>query len=91
MKRIANAVAVQTVLYATSPKVKIKIVDYDNSYDLSQKQNGKEKFFGKAGELIGAYQFSRETEAEVQHVGLEVIDGEPVLVFSVITKFEQYK
>lgn len=90
MKRIANAVAVQTILYATNPKSKVKIVDYDNDYDLSQKQNGKEKFFGKVSDLIG-YQFSRETEAEVHYVNMEIIDGEPVLVFSVITKFEQYK
>lgn len=91
MKRIANNVAVQTVLYVTSPKAKVKIVDYDNEYDLSVKQNGKEKFFGKVSELIGAYQLARETEAELKDMRTEFINDEAVIVFSVTTKLEEYK
>lgn len=91
MKRIANAVAVQTVLYTINPRTKVKIVDYENEFDLSAKQNGKEKFFGKAHELIGAYQLSRETHAEMRGMGVEVVDGEPIVVFSVITRFEEYR
>ena len=91
MKRIANNVAVQTILYTINPQTKVKIVDYENTYDLSNRQNGKEKFFGKAFNLIGAYKLYRETEATLHGTNVEMIDGEPVIVFSVCTKFEEYK
>lgn len=48
MKRIAENVALQTVLYFVGGLKMVKIIDYKNGYEASINGSGKVVFFGKA-------------------------------------------
>ena len=65
---------------------KIKILDFENSYDLSAEQNGKVVFEGSEKDFIG-WQYAKYRESELWGTRLE----EDTIVFKICTKFEQYK
>lgn len=86
MKRIANDVAVATVLYTISGLQSVKIIDYSTQYDCDYNKNGEVVYDGLVKDLYG-YKMAKYTEAKVQ--GISIVDG--TIVFDVFTKFEQYK
>lgn len=86
MKRIANDVAVATICYVMYGSQKIKIVDYESTYACSNKKNGVVVYDGTVLDSLG-YKYTKYFEAKCY--GLEVEDDK--IVFSVVTKFEQYK
>ena len=86
MKRIANDVAVATVLYTIGGLQSVKIVDYPTQYDCDYSKNGTVVYDGLAKDLYG-YRMAKYTDAKVQ--GIKIEDG--AIVFDVLTKFEQYK
>lgn len=82
MKKIANKVALQTVLYVISGLQKIRVVDRDNDW----KKSGTVIFEGKYNDWPVREQLNKWMYASVH--GIE-IDGD-TLVFQIITKYEQY-
>lgn len=86
MKRIANDVAVISVLYTISGLQNVKIVDYQTQYDCDYSKNGNTVFNGLVKDLYG-YEKSKYTHAKIQ--GIRIENG--TIVFDVFTKFEQYK
>ena len=86
MKRIANDVAVATVLYTISGLQAVKIVDYPTEYDCSFGRNGVVVFDGLEKDLYD-YKMTKYTHAKVQ--GIRIENG--TIVFDVFTKYEEYK
>ena len=64
MKRIANHVAVQTLLYTVRGYQDIEIIDYDNMYNLSENIDGSVVYRGKEVDFV-SYKYSRYERAEV--------------------------
>lgn len=86
MKRIANDVAVATICYVLSGLQKIKIVDYESTYACTYNKNGTVVYEGIVANAFG-YKYSKYFESKCYDLNL---DGD-TMVFSIITKFEQYK
>ena len=86
MKRIANNVAVATVLYTISGLQAVKIIDYPTQYDCSMSKNGEVVFDGLVKDLLD-YKMIKYTHAKVQ--GIIIENG--IIVFEVFTKYEEYK
>lgn len=86
MKRIANDIAVASVLYTISGLQKIKIIDYPTQYDCSNRKNGAVVFDGFEKDTYG-YKLAKYTEAKVYGIRIE----DDAIVFDVFTKFEEYK
>lgn len=87
MKRIPNKTAICTICYGISGNQDIAIYDYENDYDLMNKQNGRLVCDGKLKDLTYNYRFSKWFDSEYH--GMDIDDG--TIVFHVFTKFEQYK
>ena len=85
MKRIANNVAVATVLYTISGLQAVKIIDYPTQYDCSICKNGEVVFDGLEKDLLG-YKMIKYTHAKVE--GIRIENG--TIVFDVCTKYEEY-
>lgn len=90
MKRVAESVAVQTILYVLPDYQKIRIVDYEKDSDLYYRKNGKVVYDGKTYESGMTYEKTLELRkyARSKLHGLYP-DGE-TLVFEVCTAFEEY-
>lgn len=86
MKRIANDVAVATICYVISGLQKIKIVDYESTYACSNNKNGVVVYEGTVANSLG-YKYSKYFESKCYGLDLE----DDTIVFSVVTKFEEYK
>lgn len=86
MKRIAENVAVATICYVLSGLQKIRIVDYDSSYACTYKKNGTVIYDGTVADSLG-YKYTKYFESKCYGLDLE----DDTIVFSVVTKFEQYK
>ena len=86
MKRIANKVAVATICYGISGYQKIKIVDYENDYDLSWAKNGKVVYEGRLMDGTIRWEYTKWFNSECHGIRLE---GD-VMVFDIFTKYEQY-
>lgn len=86
MKRIPSKIALGNVTAGIVGTQKIKIVDYDNIYDLSMDRNGTTVFEGEEKDFLG-YQYSMFYESEYQGMRLE---GDTI-IFKLMTKFETYK
>ena len=86
MKRIPNKIAISNVLAGITGKQRVKIVDYENEYDLYNDQNRIVVFDGEEIETY-SYKYSRYTDAK--YLGMIIENG--VIVLQTFTKFEQYK
>ena len=84
MKRVANKVALETVLYTVSGLQRIRIVDYSNDWDLFKRQNGKVVFDGVESAFSGWETKIRRSEVR----GIST-DGD-VIVFTISTCFDEY-
>lgn len=87
MKRIANNVAVQTVLYTIKPDQKVKVVEYSNYFDCDKGRNGTTLYEGAAGGLCG-YEYVKATHRVVRLIRTEQEAGEIVVVFVVFPEYE---
>lgn len=86
MKRIPSKISLGNVTAGIVGTQKIKIVDYDNIFDLSMDRNGTTVFEGEEKDFLG-YQYSMFYESEYQGMRLE---GDTI-IFKLMTKFETYK
>lgn len=86
MKKIMNDVAVQTICYVVNGLQKIRIVDYENTYNCTFDRNGVVVCEGLLKDFLD-YKYCKYFEAKCYGLGL---DGD-TMVFSIITKFEDYK
>jgi len=89
MKRIANKVALQTLLYTVTPNTNIKVVNFENLHDVVAQRNGEVMFLGHAGDMVG-YKHARETASQVRKMHLEIIDGKETFVVSICENVEEY-
>jgi len=101
MKRIANDVAIQTILYFMRGDQRIRVVDYSNEYEMWRDETpdwsvGKVVYDGRACDINsivrGTTEQYRATRSKCR--GLKAwIDpetGDNVLIFQVCMTFEQY-
>lgn len=86
MKRIPSKISLGNVTAGIVGTQKIRIVDFENSYDLCMEQNGEVVFEGKEIDFIG-WQYSKYYESEYHGMRL---DGDTI-VFKIFTKYEAYK
>ena len=86
MKRIANKVAVQTICYGISGLQKVRIMDYENEYDMTNEQNGKVVYDGLLKDKYGNWTADKYFNSECHGI---MLDGDTI-VFKVFTKYEQY-
>jgi hypothetical protein len=83
MKRIANSVAVQTILYTVSGKQKLLIKDYQSS----RMWNPDDYEVAYEGENnLSGYKYSKIKASKI--INLETTDN--VLVISICTKEDEY-
>lgn len=90
MKRVANKVAVQTILYVLPGYQKIRIIDYKNDGDLYKRENGEVVYDGKCYDPTKTFSdYCRLAKYERSQLHGLYPDGE-TLVFEVATVFEEY-
>jgi hypothetical protein len=87
MKRIPNKTAVATICFCISGNQHVVIYDYENEYDLLHEQNGNLVVDGKLKDVAYNWRFGKYFDSECK--GIKIEDG--TIVFSVYTKYEQYK
>lgn len=78
MKRVANNVALQTVLYIIGGLQKIRVIDYENEYEASVRGKHKEIFRGQyKDKSFDTFNFKQERAAvrSIQPDGDELIIG----------------
>lgn len=85
MKRIMNDVAIQTICYTIGGNQKIRIIDYPGTYQLSKGIDGAIQYDGFVKNLY-SYKYDKYSRAKVHEITL---DGDTI-VFSVVTRFEEY-
>lgn len=88
MKRIPNKISLGNVTAGIIGTQKIKVLDYDNSYDLCMdiEQKATVIYEGTNAGFIG-YQYSMYHESEYHGMRLE----KDTLIFKLFTKVESYK
>lgn len=86
MKRIANKMCVQTLLYVVNPYQKIRILDRHSIWDVDPKKvyEGNEKDF--THELVNKYECYKASMSQVHSIGF---DGD-VLVIVIETASDNY-
>ena len=90
MKRVANKIAVQSLLYTVSGNQLLRIIDYPTQNDCLYKRNGEIAFDDHAC-AINSYKYVRLAKAELLRTSFEVnMAGHPVLILEVSTKYEEY-
>lgn len=90
MKRVANKIAVQSLLYTISGNQLLRIIDYPTQNDQLYKRNGKIAFDDNACE-INSYKYVRLSRAELLRTSIEVNKaGHPILILEVSTQHEEY-
>ena len=87
MKRVPNKTAICTICYGITGLQKIKVLDFENEYDLTHDQNGRVAFDGLVKDLLIDWHYCRIADAEYH--GMK-IDGDTI-VMKVFTKYEEYK
>lgn len=85
MKRVANSVAVKTILYTIKPYQKIKIVNYGNGWDHANGTGGEVVYDGYAKDTYG-YKFAKIGASKV--MGLQVVDD--TMVFDICMNEDTY-
>lgn len=95
MKRVANDVAVQTLLYTVSPQQLVRIVDYPSFYAYSYRKNGVIVFddnnCGMSKTSLDDYKVYRASRSKILGTKIEInMHGNPILIISVCTEEEQY-
>ena len=85
MKRVANSVAVDTILYSVKPSQKIKVVNYGNGWDHANGTNGETVYDGYAKDTYG-YKFAKIGKSKV--IGLQVVDD--TMVFDICINEDTY-
>ena len=86
MKRIPSKISLGNVTAGIKGTQKIRIVDYDNIYNLHAEENGTVVFEGTEAESI-SWKYSKYLESE--YYGMR-LDGDTI-IFKLMTNFEQYK
>ena len=101
MKRIANDVAIQSMLYFVKGSQRVRVVDYSNKHDMWRDEtpnwsNGTIVYDGKASEMgsivrgtMKQYLASR-SKCRGMKPWIDPITGENVILFQICTMFEQY-
>lgn len=90
MKRVANKIAVQSLLYTVSGEQLVRIIDYPTKNDQLYKRNGKIAFDDNEC-AINSYKYERLKRAELLGMSIEVnMAGHPVLILEVSTQYEEY-
>lgn len=89
MKRVANNVAVQTLLYTVSGDQLVRIVDHPNSYAVSYRTRGEIVFDDNACG-IHHYKYDKIRRAAIQKMDFEVNNaGHVILVIRICTNEEE--
>ena len=90
MKRVPSKIAVASVLYHVRGDQKVRVEDYESSWDVSERRNPKILYEGYVKDIYG-YEMWRINRAEVHSFYVEKDhSGELVMVFCVYTKFEEF-
>lgn len=78
MKRIANSVALRTILYITGGLQKIRVIDYENEYEAQVRGKGKDIFRGQykdANFETFSYKHERAAVRSIEPDGDELVIG----------------
>lgn len=90
MKRVANKIAVQSLLYTVSGNQLLRIIDYPTQATKYSGGDGVIAFDDHAC-AINSYKYEHLTRAELLGTSIEVnMAGNPVLILEVSTRFEEY-
>ena len=93
MKRIANNVALQTVLYSVSGLQRIRVLDYKTTRAYLNREyvptTSELVFDGLVKDIIG-YHYTRALRSAVYSIDVDVIGGDPVITFCIATDSEDF-
>ena len=101
MKRIANDVAIQTILYFMRGDQRIRVVDYSNEHEMWRDETpdwsvGKAVFDGRACDMGSIVRGTREqylasrSKCRGMKAWVDPNTGNNIIIFQICTTFEQY-
>ena len=92
MKRIANDVALETILYGVSGLQKIMVVDYPNMDALcaDKTEDCSDAFLVFSGEAKDLTYYTKARRCAVKGIKTIVVDGYAIIIFQICSQWEQF-